>query len=223
MVAGCTGTSQSTESARTNPEPSVASTEPVVSQATEGSEAATTSEVSDLARVLDAFGSAPELVDEDFRALNSLVRTNPGEVRDAVIERLGASDPILRYAAVYGLALTADDADSMAALVAILASPDISERMLAAGSLISRGDKSAFPVLIDALDSDDAVAFRDPPQRAWQFARFVLIQYTEEDLGLLGPRTFSAEQAAAAKSTWETWWVDRGDVLVFDRNESVYR
>ena len=178
---------------------------------------------SEAAAVLDAFASDPGLVDENFRALNSLVRTSPAAVREAAIERLRASDPNLRYAAVYGLALTADDADSIAALVPILTSSDISERMLAAGSLISRGEKSAFPILIDALDSDDPLAFRDPPQRAWQFARFVLIQYTEEDMGLLGPLTFSTEQAAAAKPTWETWWSDHGDALRFDQNERVYR
>lgn len=187
------------------------------------SEATVTTVASEAARVLDAFASTPNRVAEDFRALHSLVRDTPGEVRDAAIERLQASDPNLRYAAVYGLALTADDAESMAALVPILSSPDISERMLAAGSLISRGDKNAFPVLIDALDSDDPLAFRDPPQRAWQFARFVLIQYTEEDMGMLGPRTFSLDQAAAAKPAWERWWSEHGDALRYDENERVYR
>ena len=221
-VAGCAGSSPSADSARSNSNPTGAPSEPAavstVSTVSTGvSEVTTTTVASEAARVLHPFASAPDLVDEDFRALNSLVRNSPGEVRDAAIERLRASDPNLRYAAVYGLALTADDADSIAALVPIVTSSDISERMLAAGSLISRGERSAFPILIDALDSGDPLAFRDPPQRAWQFVRFVLIQYTEEDMGLLGPRTFSTEQAAAAKPTWETWWSDHGDACSLTR------
>lgn len=231
VVAGCSGSSASTGSARSGPnlteassESAAVSTVSTVSAAVSAvSEATVATVASEAARLLDGFASAPNRVAEDFRVLNSLVRHSPGEVRDAAIERLQASDPILRYAAVYGLALTADDAESMAALVPILSSSDISERILAAGSLISRGDKSAFPVLIGALDSDDPLAFRDPPQRAWQFARFVLIQYTETDMGLLGPPTFSAEQAAAAKPAWDRWWSEHGDALRYDENGQVYR
>lgn len=222
MVAGCAGSSSSTDSARSGPNLTEASLESAA-VSTAVPEATVATVASEAARVLDGFASAPNRVAEDFRVLNSLVRHSPGEVRDAAIERLHASDPIRRYAAVYGLALTADDAESMAALVPILSSSDINERMLAAGSLISRGDKSAFPVLIGALDSDDPLAFRDPPQRAWQFARFVLVQYTDEDMGLLGPRTFSAEQAAAAKRAWDRWWSEHGDALRYDENERVYR
>jgi hypothetical protein len=105
----------------------------------------------------------------------------------------------------------------------VLGSTDVNERMLAAGSLIARGDTAAFPVLIDMLGSDETLAFHHPPQAAWRFARFVLVQYTGEDLGLLGPRTFSAADAAAVQPAWEDWWIQRGDSLRYNAQERLYR
>lgn len=190
---------------------------------TEAPSTSGTTPVSEAAAAIAEFSTQPERLNSSFADIHRHARERPAELRDAALDQLASATGPVRYAALYALALTADGTGSMDALREVLTSDDVNERMLAAGSLIARGEKAAFPVLIELLGSDEQLAFRDPPQEAWRFARFVLIQYTREDMGLLGPTTFSAEQAAAARTAWERWWVERGDGLRYDEEERVYR
>lgn len=155
--------------------------------------------------------------------IHRLADERPADVRAAALDQLETAKGDVRYAALYALALTAEGADAFAALHEALISPNVDERMLAAGSLVARGDTAALPVLIEMLGSEEELAFRHPPQAAWRFARFVLVQYTGQDLGLLGPRTFSASDAAAAQPAWEDWWVQHGGSLQYNARERLYR
>lgn len=87
-----------------------------------------------------------------FRAIHELARERPGELRAAALEQLRSGESNIRYAAVYALSLTAED-ESLEALRPLLESTETSERMLAASSLVSQGEKAALPVLVEALGS----------------------------------------------------------------------
>lgn len=112
----------------------------------------------------------------DFRAMHELAREQPGELRTAALDELGSRQSNVRYAAVYGLAMTAEGR-SLERLRGLLESEDVSERVLAAEALVSRGEAAGLPVLIEALGSEEGLRFRDPPQRAWELARLLLVQY----------------------------------------------
>lgn len=157
----------------------------------------------------------------DFRAMHELAREQPGELRTAALDELGSRQSNVRYAAVYGLAMTAEGR-SLERLRGLLESEDVSERVLAAEALVSRGEAAGLPVLIEALGSEEGLRFRDPPQRGWELARLLLVQYTGEDFGLIG-NGFDGAKAAAALPAWEAWWKKRGAALRFDGAERVYR
>jgi len=76
---------------------------------------------------------------------------------------------------------------------------------MAAGALVFNGDKAGVPVLIEALTSDEPLRYYDPSLLAWQFARQTLIQFTDEDMGLLARpgRRWEPEEAQAR---WRAWW-----------------
>lgn len=214
VLAGCSGPAPSTDSSR--PGDGAAEVTDSTPQ-TLGSQAAASP-----AAIL-AFATEPDTLEANFAELHRLARERPDELRAAALDELDAGDPETRYGALYAVALTAEGTEAIDTLIAALSSPNVNERMLASGSLIARGEKAAFPVLIEMLGSDEQLAFRDPPQMAWQFARFVLIQYTDEDMGLLGPAPFAADRAVAAQPAWRDWWISSGASLEFDALDQVFR
>ena len=211
LLVGCSATDPAPDSAR----PGGETADMTVSAAATG--------VSEAAAAIEAFSIESELVGASFAEIHRLAELRPDELREAALDQLEAGDTAARYPALYALALTVEGTEATDALRAVLDSPDINERMLAAGSLIAQGEKAAFPILIELLGSDEQLALRDPPQQAWQFARFLLIQYTDEDMGLLGPSTYGPDQAAVAQQAWQDWWASTGASLQFDAATQVYR
>lgn len=167
------------------------------------------------------FSGDSDREDEEFGALEEAIDIAPEEIRLAAMEHLEDENKNVRFAALYVIARTAAAGESMEALVPFLKSSDISERITAAEALLVRGDKAAFPALIDALDSSAFLNFRDPPQQAWEAASFALIQFTDEDLGLLGVEDIAG--SAAAKPAWEAWWQSNAEALIWNADVGVYR
>lgn len=156
------------------------------------------------ADVITGFRSDPAKVDASFAAIHGQLRERPDQLRKAALEHLDADDRNVRYASVYALAVTAGSGESFEALRPILESTDISERLLAAGSLVARGEKAAIPVLVDALGTETLLRFKDPPKPAWEYAHFVLVRHTGRGSSLeVLP---GAEAAVSAKRGWEQWW-----------------
>lgn len=213
LLVACGGSPVATESSAPAPTTSTSARPP----------APPTAASSAAADAIASFATGPEQLNSSFAAIHRHVNERPADVRVAALDQLPTATGDVRYAALYALSLTAEGDDAFVALHDALESVDVDERMLAAGSLVARGDKAALPVLIEMLGSAEDLAFRDPPQAAWEFARFVLLRYTAEDLGLLGPRTFSAVDAAAAQPAWATWWIEHGDRLEFDAEQRLYR
>jgi len=154
------------------------------------------------------FSAEPAHVNASFAALDQLALRDPGGLRSAAYAKLSSKDPNVRYAAVYALSLTATKGASLNALVPIIRSRDVSERILAAETLVAQRDKRGVPVLIDALDSTAPFAHWAPPRRAWEEAQRALLRFVPEDLGLSRARTLSA--ASAAKRAWSRWWGRHG-------------
>ncbi len=167
------------------------------------------------------FGQDLDLVDADFAAIEAAIDDDLGAARGEALEHLDEADVAARFAALYVLARTAEPGESQEALRPFLESPDVTERLLAAQALLVRGEKAAFPVLIDLLDSQEAIAYWDPPQQAWEAASFTLFQYTDEDLGLIGAEEYAS--TAAAKPAWGAWWEQNQDALLWDESAGVYR
>lgn len=157
---------------------------------------------------ISTFSVAPANVNASFAALNQLALRDPAGLRSAALARLSSVDPNVRYAAVYALMLTATKGASLDALVPILRSRDVSERILAAETLTAQRDKRGVPVLIQALDSTKPFAHWAPPRRAWKEAQHTLLRFVPEDLGLR--RALSARAVAAAKPAWRRWWALHG-------------
>ena len=226
LLVGCSATDPAPDSARPGGETAdvtVSAAATGMSTAADMTVSAAATGVSEAAAAIEAFSIESELVGASFAEIHRLAELRPDELREAALDQLEAGDTAARYPALYALALTVEGTEATDALRAVLDSPDINERMLAAGSLIAQGEKAAFPILIELLGSDEQLALRDPPQQAWQFARFLLIQYTDEDMGLLGPSTYGPDQAAVAQQAWQDWWASTGASLQFDAATQVYR
>ncbi len=143
------------------------------------------------------------------------------EVRSSALTQLNSSDPEVRFNALYDLARTAAHRDSRDALRGLLTSMNLNERLLAAESLIAYGDRDGVPVLIGLLDSQQLVKGSHPPRRVWEIVREALLRFTEEEFGLLEAQ--DAPTAAATRPAWESWWVENGESLRFDKAAKKYR
>ena len=169
---------------------------------------------SSIDKAITGFGGGAG-VNPDFANLETQVRDNPDGLRAAALAHLADSNDLVHYAAVYALARTAKSTgESISALQGLLTSPRVNDRLLAAGALIFRGDRTAIPVLIDLLGSPDSMAFRDPPQTGSEFAAEQLLRFTSEDFGLRA--VTDAAGAAQAKPLWKQWWDAHGSALVWD-------
>ena len=171
--------------------------------------------------IIRTFSGEWELEVAEFMAIEEAIDVSLEEMRAAAINNVHDEDKNVRFAALYVLARTAVEGDSMDALFPFLESVDISERITAAEALLIRGEKASFPILIDALDSSEYLSFRDPPQRAWEAAVFALIQFTNEDLGLLGVEDIEGSQAA--QGAWSAWWQENQDSLTWDQDIEVFQ
>lgn len=157
-----------------------------------------------------------------FRAIDDAALGSAAQTRQAALARIGDHDPGIHYAALYALALTVAPGQVTSALESALRSPNQSERLLAARGLLAHGDKRAIPTMIAALKERFVPAFGNPPEPAWQVARFDLVQYVPVDLGLIG-RHVSAARASAAAARWRSWWSRHGASLRWDGTARVYR
>ena len=173
----------------------------------------------DPVEAINGFSTEEERIDVSFAALNSFYGPRAHELRDAALANLGSADPDVRFAAVYGFTLTADISD-LDSLRSLLLSTDVLERAMAAEALLYLGDPGGFPPLIDALNSSESVWFLHRPQPVWEIARLLLMDYAQQDLGLLDAT--DAASAAAARSTWETWWQENRDTLRFDASVGAF-
>jgi hypothetical protein len=157
----------------------------------------------DPSSAIESFNAAPEAGSRPRSRLNAAVLTEPDATREAALELLASQDPDARIAAAYALSITLqpDDADALASL---LESGSPGERVLAATGMLAVGDGRAVPVLISTLDVEDPLPFGSPPLGVWEQARFALLSFTGQDLGLRKAAT--AQDAAATAPEWESWW-----------------
>lgn len=154
---------------------------------------------------IEQFDASPEVGFEPRARLNLALVSDPAATREAALELAESEDPDVRMAAVYALSVTAQPEDA-GALAPFLDEPDPGLRVLAAAGMLAIEDGRAVPVLIHALGEDAALPFGSPPARVWEKARFALLQFTGQDLGLRDAAT--AAEAAATIPEWEAWWKD---------------
>ncbi len=157
----------------------------------------------DPSSAIESFNAAPEAGSHPRSRLNAAVLTEPDATREAALELLESQDPDARIAAAYALSITLqpDDADALAPL---LEADDPGVRVLAATGMLAVGDVRAVPELMAALELEDPLPFGSPPLRVWEQARFALLSFTGQDLGLREAAT--ARDAAATVSDWQAWW-----------------
>lgn len=151
-----------------------------------------------------AFDAAPLEREPSFRALYNHIHARPAELREAALDHLGDDDPDIRYASLFALAMTAERGPSLESLRPLLRSADPSERLMAAGTLVVNGEKAGLPVLVDALTSEAPLRY-EPTRLAWEFARSTLIEFTDEDMGLLA-RPGAKWNSKKAQASWRAWW-----------------
>lgn len=172
-------------------------------------------------KAIKEFKAEPEALEASYHNLHILIRDDPETAAKLALEQIEARDPVARFVAIYTLANTASTEAQLDALRALLTSESLSERVLAAEALLARGDKRAIPVLIGVLNSDEELANSLPPQRAWEYARNLLLQFTVQDFGLSADESQAA--AAAAQPAWQAWWEQNGGALEWFPDEGVFR
>ena len=173
-----------------------------------------------VSEAVTAFNPGVNTTNRSFAVLNAQARTHRDELRTAALAHLHDRDANLHYAAVYALELTAEPGKGSAELEQMLGAASATDRMLAAGSLISMGDKTAIPVLIAALSSSAPLAYQDPEQSAFEFAQAELGYYTSQDFGLKAATGLAA--VSATQPAWQKWWATRGSALRFDSTTRKY-
>jgi HEAT repeat protein len=152
---------------------------------------------------IEEFDSSPRTRAPGLAVLTRAVALDRAAARDAALDLLDAEDGDARLAAVYALGLVLQQGDA-ASLAPVLDRAAPGERLLAASALTSVGDRRGVPVLIEALDRDDLLPLGAGGIHAWQQARFALLAFTGEDLGLRAARTLT--DASATKPSWQDWW-----------------
>lgn len=161
------------------------------------------------AGVIAAFDDAPQALGRSISAINERALTDPDSLREEALAGLEGGEPSRRFASVLALTMTAstEDVESIEALRALSVADDVTERMLAAGTLAALGDKTGIDVLIEGLVSDELLRHTDPPFAAWRFARANLLLMVDQDLGLVDAHDPAA--AAAAQPAWQGWWAEQ--------------
>ena len=172
-------------------------------------------------KAIKEFNAKPEMLEASYHNLHTLIRENPESAAVAALQQLQADDPSVRFVAIYTLANTATTDAQLDALRTVLTSASLSERVLAAEALLARGDKQAVPVLIAALNSGEDLANSLPPRQAWEYARQLLLQFTDQDFGLTVDESLAA--ATAAQPAWQAWWEQNGGGLEWFPDEGVFR
>jgi hypothetical protein len=171
--------------------------------------ATTMSQSGSVADVIAAFDDAPQALSRSLSAINEHALTDPDSLREEALAGLDSGAASQRFASVLALTLTAstDDARSIEALRALSTADDVTERLLAAGTLAALGDKAGIDGLIEGLASDELLRNTDPPFAAWRFARANLLLMVDQDLGLADAHGPAA--AAAAQPAWRRWWAEQ--------------
>ena len=161
------------------------------------------------AEVIAAFDDAPQALGRSISAINERALTDPDSLRQEALAGLEGGEPSHRFASVLALTMTAstDDAGSIEALRVLSVADDVTERMLAAGTLAALGDKAGIEVLIEGLASDELLRNTDPPFAAWRFARANLLLMIDQDLGLVDAH--DPATAATAQPAWQRWWAEQ--------------
>ena len=112
------------------------------------------------------------------------------------------------------------DPASIEALRTLSNSTDVTERLLAAGTLAALGEKNGVDVLIDAMVSDELLRNVDPPFAAWRYSRANLLLFIDQDLGLADARDAAA--TAAAQPAWMDWWAAHAAELTWNAELGRY-
>ncbi len=159
-------------------------------------------------------GFDADQVDHSLARLALSIARDPAGTRAVALDSWESTDEAVRLAALLALAATAEAGESLEALKPFLSSERRSERLLAASRLASQGEKSALPILIEALDSEKTLGFSAPPEPAWRFARRALLMHTERDFGLRAAE--DAESAAVTRGAWDVWWDKEASSLSWD-------
>ena len=172
--------------------------------------------------VIAEFDEAPGALARSISAVNESALTEPDALREEALAGLDAVEASRRFASVLALTMTAstDDSASIEALRTLSASPDVTERLLAAGALASTGDKDGVDVLIDALTSVELLRNVDPPFAAWRYSRANLLLFVDQDLGLVDARDATA--AATAQPAWADWWAEHAGELTWNAELGHY-
>jgi hypothetical protein len=143
------------------------------------------------------FKGSKTRLDSSFGSVNAAL-SSPAGLRRQALAGLHSKSGLVQFASVYALSLTAVRGSSLRALRPFVTSSSVDERMMAASSLVARGDRSGLPALVSALGSGAELGYLNEP--VWQFARFVLLSFTSDDFGLRKAMT-----AAAARRTEAAW------------------
>jgi hypothetical protein len=153
------------------------------------------------AEILDSFDISD--LNTSFSRLHYLIAIGPDQKVVAAIKvRLGSTNPQIRFAAIYLLIHIAGEAET-ALLLEAVKDPVPAFRAIAAGALIGLGERSAFPILIDALMSDDNLPYSDPPKPLRVFSQQTLEAYVAE------------ESRPAGADDWADWWATHQERLMW--------
>jgi len=160
------------------------------------------------AEILDSFDISD--LNTSFSRLHYLIAIGPDQKVVAAIKmRLDSINPQIRFAAIYLLIHIAGEAET-ALLLEAVKDPVPAFRAIAAGALIGLGEGSAFPILIDALMSDDNLPYSDPPKPIRVFSQETLEAYV------------ATESRPVGADDWADWWTVHQERLIWSDSLKRY-
>jgi len=119
----------------------------------------------------------PDDIDRSIRRLNAGVALG-ADLIAPLTPLLDDNDPTVRWAAIYMMSLVAVSPVDADLLMPALSDAEPTNRVVAAGALVGLGRVEAVNVLVDAIDSQDALPFDPLSRQIGDLAREALEYYT---------------------------------------------
>jgi hypothetical protein len=166
-------------------------------------------------KILSIIKTFDEKTPTSFFAAEEIIKMGEKAV-PALLDLTTDPDLKIRWACVYSLGRLGHQVDEKAKESIISALNEMAKtdqntglRGGAAAAIVSLGEIRGIPVLIESLDSQEAIPFMEPPQLLREFSLDVLKFYTQKDFGY-------------DLASWRGWWQENEANLIWDKETKKF-
>lgn len=156
-----------------------------------------------------------------FYNVSQLLVLNPDD-SDMLISLL-EGDEYDKWTAFYVLSNIAPDANLSTqqkineAMEPFLTGNSSDFKLMAASVMISTGNSSSIPVLIELLSDNSLLMLSEPPMLICYYSNYMLTTYTEEDFAY-----YCDIDGPGDSTAWQEWWTEHGERLQWDETQRKF-